>query len=139
MARLKSKPRVQAPASPAERALLSPFPGAVRADILEGGWRPPVSDGSGRDRARARAALAELAGAGYFLKDGALRDPAGRPLGFEILVKSRAEERLALTYAGMLARIGVAAQVRLVDETDFQRRRQRFDFDMAPASFAAGA
>ena len=46
--------------APRERALLAPFPGAVRDDILEGRWRPPVSDGSGRDRARARAALAEL-------------------------------------------------------------------------------
>ena len=31
------------PASPAERALLAPFPGAVRADVMEGQWAPPVS------------------------------------------------------------------------------------------------
>ena len=42
------------PASPAERALLAPFPGAVREDILEGRWSPPVHDGSGRDRDLAR-------------------------------------------------------------------------------------
>jgi peptide/nickel transport system substrate-binding protein len=119
--------------------LLAPFPGAVRPDILEGRWRPPVSDGSGRDRDIARNALAELAVAGYALKDGALRDSRGAPFGFEILVKTRAEERLALDYSAMLARIGVAASVRLVDETQFQRRRQRFDFDMIPASFIASA
>lgn len=127
------------PASARERALLAPFPGAVRPDILAGRWRPPVSDGSGRDREIARAALAELASAGYALEDGALRDSHGATLGFEILVKTRAEERLALDYSAMLARIGVAAQVRLVDETQFQRRRQRFDFDMMPASFPASA
>lgn len=127
------------PADAGERALLSPFPGAARADILEGRWRPRVCDGSGRDRAAARDALAELAAAGYALKGGALSDPAGRPLSFEILVKTRAEERLALAYARMLGRIGVAAQVRLVDETEFQRRRQRFDFDMMPAGFPASA
>ena len=33
-----------------ERALLAPFPGAVRADVLDGTWSPPASDGSGRDR-----------------------------------------------------------------------------------------
>ena len=43
------------PASDRERALLAPFPGAVRSDILEGRWAPPVSDGSGRDRAMAQA------------------------------------------------------------------------------------
>jgi len=38
------------PATRAERALLAPFPDAVREDILEGRWRPPVNDGTGRDR-----------------------------------------------------------------------------------------
>jgi peptide/nickel transport system substrate-binding protein len=127
------------PASLAEQALLAPFPGAVRPDILAGRWRPPVSDGSGRDRAIARAALAELGRAGYALQDGALRDSNGASFGFEILVKTYAEERLALDYSAMLARIGVTAQVRLVDETQFQRRRQRFDFDMIPAGFPASA
>ena len=126
------------PASARERALLAPFPGAVRDDILEGRWRPPVSDGSGpRPRAGARrrwrsspppatrCATARCATA-----------PASR-VSFEILVKTRAEERLALSYSAMLARIGVTARVRLVDESEFQRRRERFDFDMMPASFIA--
>src|SRR5208283_4964368 len=38
------------PASEVERTLLTPFPGAVRPDVMEGSWRAPVSDGSGRDR-----------------------------------------------------------------------------------------
>ncbi len=125
------------PATPRERALLADFPGSVRTEVMEGRYRAPVSDGTGRDRTRARAALAELASAGYRLKDGALRDASGRPFGFEILVKTRAEERLALAFSRMLARIGVKADVRLVDESEFQRRRQRFDFDMMPASFPA--
>ena len=127
------------PADAGERALLAPFPSAVREDILEGRWRPPVSDGSGRDRETARRALATLAEAGYALKSGVLRDRAGAALAFEILAKTRAEERLALSYARMLARIGVDARVRSVDETQFQRRRGKFDFDMIPASFPASA
>lgn len=38
------------PADARERALLAPFPDAVRADVLDGTWSPPVTDGSGRDR-----------------------------------------------------------------------------------------
>jgi peptide/nickel transport system substrate-binding protein len=124
------------PASAAERALLAPFPGAARADILEGAWAPPVSDGSGRDRALARRALALAARAGWRLENGALRR-AGRPLAFEIMTASRAQERLALVYAGALRRIGVDARVRVVDEVQFQRRRQRFDFDMTFALWQA--
>ncbi len=125
------------PASERERALLAPFPGAVRDDVMEGEWRAPVSDGSGRDRAIARHALDELAAAGYSLRDGRLVDAHGAPLAFEILVRNRDEERLALAYARNLARIGVAANVRLVDEVQFQRRRTSFDFDMMIGSWIA--
>src|SRR5580700_9802602 len=45
------------PADARERALLAPFPDAVRADVLDGTWSPPVNDGSGRDRKSLREAL----------------------------------------------------------------------------------
>ncbi len=125
------------PASPRERALLAPFPGAVRDDVMEGRWRAPVSDGTGRDRVIARRAIDELESAGYSLRDGRLVDAHGTPLAFEILVKNRDEERLALAYARNLARIGVAANVRLVDEVQFQRRRTRFDFDVMIGAWIA--
>jgi peptide/nickel transport system substrate-binding protein len=125
------------PASDRERALLAPYPGAVREDVMEGRWRAPVSDASGRDRVIAKKALEELAAAGYSLRDGRLADGHGAPLAFEILVRNRDEERLALAYARNLARIGVAANVRLVDEVQFQRRRTTFDFDMMIGSWIA--
>jgi len=125
------------PASELEKALLAPFPGTVRADVLDGTWRAPVSDGSGRDRAIARRAIEQLEGASYVLKEGRLLDRAGAPLAFEITVNTRDEERLALAYARNLARIGVAANVRLVDEVQFQRRRTRFDFDVMPGTWTA--
>ncbi len=126
------------PASAAERALLAPYPDAVRDDIMSGAWTPPRSDGSGRDRDMARRALALAATAGWRLRDGLLtRD--GKPLSFEILVASRDQERLALLFSGQLRRIGVEAHVRSVDEVQYQRRRQRFDFDMMIGLWQASA
>ncbi len=126
------------PASAAERALLAPFPGVVRDDILEGRWRPNVTDGSGQDRDAPRRALALLREAGYELADGRLvKDNV--PLAFEIMVKDRNQERLGLNYAQSLARIGVTARVRLVDEVQYQRRRQKFDFDMMIGLWLASA
>jgi peptide/nickel transport system substrate-binding protein len=126
------------PADARERALLAPFPDAVRADILEGRWRPPVSDGTGRDREMAKRALALLADAGYRVEEGRLAKD-GETVSFEIMVKDRAQERLALNYASTLQRIGVDVRVRLVDEVQYQRRRQKFDFDMMIGQWLASA
>jgi peptide/nickel transport system substrate-binding protein len=126
------------PASAKERALLAPYPNAVRADILDGQWRPPVNDGTGRDREMAKRALDLLAAAGWKLEGGRLMKD-GEAAAFEIMVKDRDQERLALSYASSLARIGVDARVRLVDEVQYQRRRQKFDFDMMIGQYVASA
>ena len=128
------------PASQRERDLLAPFPDAVRTDILEGRWQPGRSDGSGRDRAPARKALALLKAAGYRIVDGLLVEKSsGQPVEFEIMVTDRNQERLALNYSYSLRRIGVIAHVRLVDEVQYQRRRQAFDFDMMLGTWLASA
>ena len=114
-----------------ERALLAPFPDAVRADVLDGTWSPPVSDGSGRDRATLRQALALFNAAGYGIDGTTLRERAsGRAFAFEIMVTSRNDERLALAFSHDLARAGIDAKVRLVDAVQYQERQSSFDFDM---------
>ncbi len=123
------------PASAAERALLARFPDAVRPDILEGVWRPTAHDGTGRDREVSRRALELLASAGYKLTDaGLLKD--GVPLLFEIMVKNRDEERLALNLSQSLKKIGVDAQVRLLEETAYHDHRQKFQYDMLLVGWA---
>jgi peptide/nickel transport system substrate-binding protein len=131
------------PANQRERMLLAPFPGAVREDIMEGRWAPPAGDGSGRDREMARRALSLLSEAGWVLKNDVLvRKETGEPFGFELLVNSRQQERLALNYSQALSRIGIRARVRLVDDVQYWRRLARFDFDMVqwlwPASASPG-
>lgn len=119
------------PADARERELLKPFPGAVRADILEGKWSPPKSDGSGRDRAGLRRAFALFAEAGWRIEGTALTHRAtGKRFAFEILTSNRDEERLALAFSRSLRRAGIDASVRSVDATQFEQRRIRFDFDM---------
>ncbi len=119
------------PASPRERELLAPYPGVVRADIMEGKWTPPKTDGTGRDHAGLRRAFALFKEAGYALQGTQLVHLAsGRPLTFEILTTTRDQERLSLAYAQSLKRAGVIVQVRNVDPTQFEHRLLSFDFDM---------
>src|SRR4051812_13593941 len=114
-----------------ERVLLKPYASHMPPDILDGTWRLPVSDASGRDRATLRSALALLAQAGYDLDGNVLRQRATRtPLTFEILVTTRDQERIALAYQRDLKRAGIEASVRAVDGVQFDQRRLAFDFDM---------
>ncbi|MFG1398466.1 extracellular solute-binding protein [Roseixanthobacter pseudopolyaromaticivorans] len=120
-------------ADAAERAMLAAFPGAVRADVLEGTYAPPAADGTGRDRLRLKAALDLFAEAGWQLKDAKLRrTDTGEPMRFEIMVTTREQERLCLAFASQLARAGIAANVRIVDAVQFDARRNSYDFDMVP-------
>jgi peptide/nickel transport system substrate-binding protein len=122
------------PADAAERALLAPYPDAVRQDVLEGTWSPPVSDGSGRDREALRRTLALFREAGYELSGTVLRrragTGAGEPFGFEFLVAEKDQERLALAFAQNLRRAGIELRIRMVDAVQYDRRRTDFDFDM---------
>jgi peptide/nickel transport system substrate-binding protein len=119
------------PADAAERGLLAPYLGEIPPNILDGSYRLPVSDGSGRDRATLRSALGLLEQAGYQFDGGMLRQKTtGTPLAFEILVSTRDQERIALAYADSVKRAGIAAHVRVVDPVQFDQRRLGYEFDM---------
>ncbi|POF29476.1 peptide/nickel transport system substrate-binding protein [Roseibium marinum] len=132
------------PASAREKELLAPFPDAVDPEVMAGSWRPADADGSGRDRKVLRAALAEFGKAGYGLKDRKLvQEETGRQLTFEILAKNEDEEKLALTYIRTLELLGIDANVRSIDPSQFEDRRTKRDFDMVfntwTASLSPGA
>lgn len=119
------------PADDRERELLKPIAPHMPPEILDGSYRLPVTDGSGRDRASLRSALTLLSEAGYDLDGTVLRQRSTRaPLAFEILVTTRDQERIALAYQRDLKRAGIEASVRAVDAVQFDQRRLGFDFDM---------
>ena len=119
------------PADEQELSFLKPYASGIPPDILDGRYRLPVTDGSGRDRTTLRSALKLFAEAGYVLDGTVLRQrTTGTALAFEILTTTRDQERIALAYAQDLKRAGVAASVRTVDSVQFDQRRLSYDFDM---------
>ncbi|MGF1456637.1 MAG: extracellular solute-binding protein [Alphaproteobacteria bacterium] len=128
------------PMSPAERALLAPFPNAVRADLMATGL---VFDGLDTDyfartRRRLTRALGLLEDAGYVLEDGRLVSrETGRPLSLEIMIEHPDQQRVMLAYAAELEKLGIDATVRLVDSSQFQTRSRRYDFDLMPFRWTA--
>jgi peptide/nickel transport system substrate-binding protein len=114
-----------------ERELLKPFSERIPPDILDGSYRLPVTDGSGRDRATLRSALKLLSEAGYELDGAVLRRRGTKtPFTFEILVTTRDQERIALAYQRDLKRAGINVSVRAVDPVQFDQRRLAYEFDM---------
>jgi peptide/nickel transport system substrate-binding protein len=119
------------PADNHERELLKPYASRILAGIVDGTYRLPVTDGSGRDRATLRDALTLLSQAGYELDGTVLRQRSSKtPFAFEILVTTHDQERIALAFSRDLKRAGIAASVRAVDAVQFDQRRLAFDFDM---------
>jgi len=107
---------------------LAPF------DLLPGameGYALPISDGSERNRAGTRAALAALEDAGYDVVDGVMTGPDG-PLVFELLLQQGSSERQAIAniYVAALERIGVDVQVTTIDSAQYRERTDAYDFQM---------
>ena len=127
------------PADERERALLAPFAAEIDPEVLEGRWRPPVSDGSGRDRTVMGKAVRQMAAAGFKVRDGVMTGPDGTPLSFDIVVNSRDKERIALAFADTLKLVGIAARIRLIDDIQYWRRLKTFDFDMIVETYASSA
>jgi peptide/nickel transport system substrate-binding protein len=125
------------PADARERALLAPFASLIKPEVLEGTWRLPASDGSGHNRENLSRGVALLKAAGFSLQGGRMLASDGRPLAFEILASSRAQERLMLTYTGTLKRLGIDVRVRQVDSSQYQERLKTFDFDVIQANWPA--
>lgn len=119
------------PADARERELLKPYAAQIPPDVMDGSYRLPVTDGSGRDRTTLRAALKLLSDAGYDLDDTVLRNRKTRvPFTFEMLVTTRDQERIALSFQRDLKRAGIEISVRAVDPVQFDQRRLAYEFDM---------
>jgi peptide/nickel transport system substrate-binding protein len=130
------------PADARERDLLSPYPSAVKSAIMDGTYRFPTTDGSGRNRQNQEQAFRLLKEAGYTLKDGKLVGADGNQLSFEILAASTSQEALLLSFARDVERLGIEVKLRVVDGAQYQARLTNYDYDMIqntwPSSLSPG-
>jgi microcin C transport system substrate-binding protein len=127
--------------SPEEIALLEPFRGAVPDEVFGEPYVPPVSDGSGQDRALLRKASQLLLEAGYVIKDGKRVSPKGEPVTIEFLIDSTdgpTFEPHHMPYIKNLGTLGIAATLRIVDPVQYRTRVDDRDFDITVDRFTFG-
>lgn len=129
-----NSPLAMVPGAPAEgrvAELLEPFKAELLPGALEG-YALPVGDGSEANRGAIRAATALLEEAGWTVQDGVLKNAAGEPFAFEILITNGADDIInaATIYVEGLKRLGIEARVTTVDSAQYKERTTNYDFDM---------
>jgi microcin C transport system substrate-binding protein len=121
--------------SPEELALLEPFRGKVPDEVFGEPFVPPVSDGSGQDRAMLRHASALLHEAGFPVKDGKRVTPQGEPISVEFLLDEPSFQPHHMPFIKNLGVLGIDATLRIVDPVQYRKRVDDFDFDLTVQRF----
>ena len=119
-----------------ELGLLEPFRGSVPDEVFGKPYTPPVSDGSGQDRALLRKATQLLKEAGCEIKDGKRVLPGGEPIVIEFLLEEPTFQPHHMPYIKNLGLLGIEASLRLVDPVQYRARRDGFDFDLTVDRFS---
>jgi microcin C transport system substrate-binding protein len=122
--------------SPEELVLLEPFRGKIPEEAFGEPFVPPVSDGSGQDRALLRRAGALLQAAGYEIKDNRRINARGETISIEFLIEEPALQPHHAPFIKNLAILGIGASVRLVDPVQYKAREDEFDFDITIQRFS---
>jgi len=130
---------VSGPPSPEELVLLEPFRGQVPDEVFGMPFVPPVSDGSGQDRALLRKASQLLTDAGCVIKDGKRLLPSGEVFKIEFLADEPSLQPHHAPYIKNLGTLGIEASFRLVDAVQYRARVEDFDFDMTIERFSMSA
>jgi microcin C transport system substrate-binding protein len=116
--------------SPEELKLLEPFRGKVPDEVFGEPFVPPVSDGSGQDRALLRKATQLLNDAGCKIKDGKRMLPDGDAFRIEFLLDEPTFQPHHAPFLKNLGTLGIEAALRMVDAVQFRARVEDFDFDV---------
>lgn len=115
----------------AQKAILEPFSADLPPEVFGPVWQPPPSATPGAMRDNLRRADELLKESGWIVKDGQRVSAAtGKPFTFEILLGSPDDEKLALAFTRGLKRLGIAANVRVLDQAAFISRLNEYDYDM---------
>jgi len=119
-----------------ETALLERFRAHLPEEVFGEPYTPPVSDGSGQDRALLRKAAQLLGDAGCTIQNGRRTLPNGEPFGSEFLIDEPSFEPHHMAFIRNLKTLGIDATLRLVDPVQSRARRDNFDFDITIDRFS---
>jgi microcin C transport system substrate-binding protein len=116
--------------------LLEPYRARLPAEVFGVPYSPPVSDGSGQDRALLRKAAQLLQDAGFVIANGKRILPNGQLITIEFLIDEPSFEPHHMPFIRNLGVLGIDATLRVVDPVQYQARLKDFDFDITINRFS---
>ena len=123
--------------SKAELEILNQFKGQIPERVFTEPFNVPTTNGSGKLRKNLRTALKLLKEAGWSIKNKELvNDITGKPLTFQILLAQKNFERIIHPFTKNLEKLGIKAEIRLVDSTQYIDRIRKYNFDMFISTIA---
>lgn len=108
----------------------------VPPEVFTEVWKNPVANTRLDHRNNMRKAVRLLREAGWKQKAGVLTDARGREFTATFLIQSPLFKRVVLPYVKDLRKLGIKADVRLVDTAQYKRRTDEYDFDIIVDGFA---
>ncbi|CAK0761441.1 microcin C transport system substrate-binding protein [uncultured Gammaproteobacteria bacterium] len=121
---------VSGPPTAEEKAILDKYRDHIAPEVLNQEFIPPRTDGSGNNRTNQREALKLLREAGWEMKDNLLVNAQGQPFKFEIMLSNPVLVRVSEPFVQALRKIGIEANLRVVDTSQYQVRADDYDFDL---------
>lgn len=118
-----------------ELEILQEFEDQLPAEVFEKEYMPPSTDGSGNNRALLREGMQILDKAGWSLGPDRIRSKDGVRLSFEIITQNPAFERWFSPFIQNLRKMGVEANLRVLDTAQYSNRMNDFDYDMTIGVF----
>ena len=117
-----------------EVSVLEPYRDQLAPEVFTEAYQSPVTDGSGRNRKQVREALKLFKEAGWNLSEGKLVKD-GKQMKVEILLNSAGTQRVHALFIQAMKKVGIDAEFRVVDTSQYQVRTDDFDFDIVSVRF----
>ncbi|MGE8522720.1 MAG: extracellular solute-binding protein [Acinetobacter pseudolwoffii] len=93
-------------------------------------WQYPQSDASGFNRQNLLKARQLLLKAGYRYQQGQLVNASGQAVKIEFLLHQVEQQRHLMPYLRHLKRLGIQANIRMVETAQYYERLRNYQFDM---------